>query len=639
MDSVNSNATLVNNPLENIAIAFSGGGFRAASFALGTLSYLEHVKIDNEPALKHIRYLSSASGGTITNLLYTASLHKGDDFIDFYRHTLDIMSGEKILLEALSILNADAEWDENGTGKQRNLINAFAKVYDRRLFALDADKKPVPPEDATIGLYWKNKDTDLEVCFNATEFYRGLSFRFRTTGKLSDNGKIGNSYLYFDPKEYETVKKIKLADILAASSCFPAGFEPIVYPDDFCYPGLDREDLKKAMRYENYKLETHSLADKISSTIDSDPKQKSYIQSFSLMDGGITDNQGLNSMMAADNYRRKNGQPTFDLMLVTDVASYFMDNFEPPSIDVKTAWLKKNISYYIKKYQPWLENIPWIKWWTMVIGVVVLIICFKWELPKYPLMGCLFFSGVLITIGLALWVVSNTKSTGTMLKNLVRFNFLRWFTALIPLRKSFSNEIITKLTDYLQQTRLNILEQMLKARLFSVKTMVLDVNLKQVRRLIFNLFYEDERWENRRQSNFIYDLSLHNKESREHRIENESRLKWKVSDEEKHLLLNDLDRLYAIAERARRVGTTLWFEEKHNTKNTFLEDIVQTGQFTTCANLLEYLLSLRAKNIALSEDGLKRRDYLIKKLSDDFNNFKNTPDFLWKELDDRIIKL
>ena len=33
-------------PFKNIALALSGGGFRAASFSLGTLSYLERLKLD-----------------------------------------------------------------------------------------------------------------------------------------------------------------------------------------------------------------------------------------------------------------------------------------------------------------------------------------------------------------------------------------------------------------------------------------------------------------------------------------------------------------------------------------------------------------------------------------------------------------
>jgi hypothetical protein len=38
-------------PFDNIGIAFTGGGFRAAAFALGTLSYLHHLDLDQIPPL------------------------------------------------------------------------------------------------------------------------------------------------------------------------------------------------------------------------------------------------------------------------------------------------------------------------------------------------------------------------------------------------------------------------------------------------------------------------------------------------------------------------------------------------------------------------------------------------------------
>jgi hypothetical protein len=47
-------------PFDNIGIAFSGGGFRAASFALGTLSYLHHLGLDRQ-----ISFSSSASAGVL----------------------------------------------------------------------------------------------------------------------------------------------------------------------------------------------------------------------------------------------------------------------------------------------------------------------------------------------------------------------------------------------------------------------------------------------------------------------------------------------------------------------------------------------------------------------------------------------
>lgn len=53
-----------------IGVAISGGGYRATSFGLGTLSYLNHLKFDNQPLLKKVVALSTVSGGSITGITY-----------------------------------------------------------------------------------------------------------------------------------------------------------------------------------------------------------------------------------------------------------------------------------------------------------------------------------------------------------------------------------------------------------------------------------------------------------------------------------------------------------------------------------------------------------------------------------------
>src|ERR1700754_3335296 len=82
-------------PFEHIALAFSGGGFRAASFSLGVLSYFDHLTFPDHTAagvdphtsdaaslagsatsslLQKIRFISSASGGTITNAAFALAV-------------------------------------------------------------------------------------------------------------------------------------------------------------------------------------------------------------------------------------------------------------------------------------------------------------------------------------------------------------------------------------------------------------------------------------------------------------------------------------------------------------------------------------------------------------------------------------
>lgn len=250
----NGKALLLTTPFKNIAIALSGGGFRVASFSLGTLSYLQHLKLDidetgnpsTESLLDHVSFISSASGGTITTSIYSMLRNKNESFGSIYKFIFSILDGQKILNAALSKLNDDKEWDETHNAKRRNLINAFAKAYDDEMF-----------KGKTFGIYWDQKGfKELEVCFNVTEFHRGLPFRFQTDGESATRELIGNEYVHFNPKYLEEIKSLKLGDILAASSCFPSGFEPIVFPEDFSYTDkngtipIDR--LRQAMLIEHY---------------------------------------------------------------------------------------------------------------------------------------------------------------------------------------------------------------------------------------------------------------------------------------------------------------------------------------------------------------------------------------------------
>ena len=66
----------IHKPLTNIALSFSGGGFRATAFCLGILSYLNYRLITNdkgnqETLHSRVQFISSASGGSFANLAYT----------------------------------------------------------------------------------------------------------------------------------------------------------------------------------------------------------------------------------------------------------------------------------------------------------------------------------------------------------------------------------------------------------------------------------------------------------------------------------------------------------------------------------------------------------------------------------------
>ena len=67
-------------PFDEIALALSGGGYRAAAFHLGTLDTLHRLGL-----LRSVHVLSTVSGGTLTGLKYALSVTEGNAFEEFYR--------------------------------------------------------------------------------------------------------------------------------------------------------------------------------------------------------------------------------------------------------------------------------------------------------------------------------------------------------------------------------------------------------------------------------------------------------------------------------------------------------------------------------------------------------------------------
>jgi hypothetical protein len=584
-------------PFDNIGIAFSGGGFRAASFALGTLSYLNHLGLD-----RHISFSSSASGGSITNLLYTAYRHEGKSFDDFYRKLQAGLTGSIVLEKALDNLNNAALWPEGNSGKQRNLINAFAMAYDELLF-----------ERRDLGVYWPKKLSGYEVCFNTTEFYRGLSFRFQTNGKTDNFQVIGNKYLKFDTGQFETLKKIKLGDVLASSSCFPIGFEPIVYPRDFSHASLSSAALSAAVQYENYKEEIHHLSD-----------ADEALHSFGLMDGGVTDNQGLKSVMLADQKRQKRAKPDpFDLIIVTDVASYFMDSYQVPLIRDTPAALTGTAKLSVSMLQRLIRRVERIEFGLLLTSVTLLVLYVFFRLTWALALGC-----SLSALFLVVFAVRQVAFVNNAFRIISRFNPLNLINSVFDTSAILPQGVIQKLLDFLTNARFSVLMQMLQARATSVVSMVSDVNLKQVRRLIFEMFYDAECWENRRVPNFIYELSSYNATARTNRLNSKSRLGWAPTEEDKALLQEGLELLSPVAEEARVMGTTLWFSEQEQQAGK-LKTLIATGQFTTCVNLLEYIISLERKKVAFDDQGKKRLDDLKKQIVEDLVAFKADPYFLY----------
>jgi predicted acylesterase/phospholipase RssA len=519
--------------MENIALAFSGGGFRAAAFSLGCLSYLNKIHYNGNPLLHNVKFISSTSGGSITNLLYSAYIYEGKTFDDFYAELTKQLDGEELLQNALNNLKKPAAAWKGRVEKNINLINAFSLEYDKLLkqreFSLFCDRKNNPHLE--------------EICINSTEFTNGYAFRFQSqdTALGSGNGLIGNNNIFFSAAGIEAAKKIKLADILASSSCFPSGFEPMIFPHDYTTGTLSKQELINGL---SFKANNFTLPSNNYNNMDffEDENFKRELQ-FGIMDGGVADNQAIDAFMLADNRRIKSNRPKFDIFISCDVTSYFMDGYTLPVQEKK--WYDF-ISFNMAKiivltiislialwlpFSLWYFNGNW-QWWNSIsaaIAAVFFIPAVYWFINK-------------------LFKSKSSKAESSW--GLVFKKYMGIFTGM----------------------SLGRLKQLLITRAKSVFILANDVYLKQIRRIYYDRLYSDPNYKGRIIQNAIYDLS---------------RAKFSATDISTEPL-HPSAAMIEIAEKARTMGTTLWFDANHQNEN-IKNCIMATGQFTTCYNLLKHI--------------------------------------------------
>ena len=273
----------------SIGISLSGGGYRAATFHLGTLSFLNQVQVSNgKTLLDCVSVMSTVSGGSITGLRYMLALAKKENINDMMQELFNFLYHEALVEDAFA--NMEKGRTNNGT----SLIKIMASIYDEKLF-----------DGAVMG--------DLMDCVdeipikhfsaNATDFDNGLPFRFQVTEtRRTDNSR--SAFGIFGNNEHrierDIARQITLGEALACSSCFPSGFEPMMFPDDFKVNKL--EGAAKKGR-------------------------------FGIMDGGIVDNQGIEPILMAEERISKSEKERTDkaleLVIVSDVSSPYMDGYSP----------------------------------------------------------------------------------------------------------------------------------------------------------------------------------------------------------------------------------------------------------------------------------------------------------------------
>lgn len=422
-----------------------------------------------------------------------------------------------------------------------------------------------------------------EVCINSTEFTNGISFRFQSQQTGISNGLIGNFYIYF--KNLKVAGELKLGDLMACSSCFSGGFEPFIFPDDFVHSGLTRDELVNAIVYESNPF---TIID-TSKELLSNEKFKTIKERFGLMDGGVADNQAIDSVFKS-NDRRKGTGKEFDLIILTDVGSYFVDGYTLP--------MEKKRWYNAFTVQQVVNTIKICGLAFLVILAFVLVRGWhEWMKFVFIPLGLLLLT--YLGGALCLWIKKKQALKSQSIWLVVMFNYINYFLTI----------------------RVSRLKQMIGSRLKSVFLLADDLYLKQIRRLYYNMIYADKDLGPITISNAIYDLSY-----AKFATKADSKLAKTINASATDLnatptVETPTDLIKETAEKARTIPTTLWFDQF---QKDALSGIVATGQFTTCYNLLKYYL----KKPSLTDDEAA----LVKQLTQDWHNFNVDPFILFKNL-------
>lgn len=507
---------------------------------------MERVTLNDKPLLHHVDALSTVSGGTLTGMAYAVAQANGVSFDQFYKNFYQFMREDKLTETAINFLKDDARWKNNL--KKRSLINSFALAYEKLLV------------QGTFELFNDQSQSHLkQVCFNATDFSFGLAFRFQNTGLFANKP--------LNCTELNAVKnKIHVADAVASSSCFPFGFEPMIFPDDY-------------------------FADHNSAEYKALKRREQFINGVGVMDGGIVDNQGIGSMVNMSE-SAKRAHP-LDLIIVNDVGGYNMEPWVPGSGIPGT---KKSIKESVLDLLKFL-TLRWYYWATLATGVIILVLnsmlVFKQPWPALYIVG-----GILTGVGLIL--------TGFGLITSVAKRFgVAWFNAI------FKKKVPAVLLDEvisLANLDIALVRTMLSERITSTFKMVNDIFLKQIRRLNYDLLYSKEELKNRVITSTVYQL-------------NGQPTLYKNQPLNKDIPAASA-RLQAAALVASQTPTTLWWDDKDlNLQRQ--DNLIACGQFTTCYSVMDYILKLKAAGLAQPE-----HDALYAQLSSDWKKFNTNPLFL-----------
>ena len=389
----------------------------------------------------------------------------------------------------------------------------------------------------------------------------------------------------------EMAKEIRLADIIAASSCFPFGFEPINFPDDFIYEGVTK--LNKAELLPQYV---------------SDGEKIEY--PIGLMDGGVDENQGVDSIITAEE-RMKNYPDNLKEFRSHDkkaIDLYILSDGTNPSMQGYTRSKK--------------DKLPFVGRWSFKLlryfGIFISM------LGLTAIIYACYLENRTVIILLAIF--------GT-LGILMAFVFLLLSRGLVGLSKRagvpsfFSQRLF-----HVDKLKFGTLNNLLINRRNSVTKMISKVFIKQMRWFSFERVYGDYAWKPRLIMNAVFELSTEDVEKR--------KIKYPFLSQE---ILNPGKEIMTVSDKAMKMATTLWFTEEHLKGNKNMPNtIIANGQYTLCFNLIEYFEKF-IFNVKYKKDFEKyspelkhELQILYNSLLADWKKFKENPYWMIEELHKKI---
>jgi NTE family protein len=243
-----------------VALAFSGGGTRAAAFSFGVLRGLDHLPTrDGRSYLDRVIFVSGVSGGSVTAAYYGL---KGRAALADFRERFLIRDAEEDLNTTVSLGNL-----ARGLNGGVNDASRLPAWLDRNLF-----------NHATLGdILQPGKPI---VWINASDLYNRTPFLFspETFAALCSD-----------------LSKYPLSNAVAASAAVPVAFVPIVLAS---FPTACTTPLppwvNRVIADPNSGAQVRAFAEAL--THYREPGQMEYLK---LADGGITDNFGLSGLVIA----------------------------------------------------------------------------------------------------------------------------------------------------------------------------------------------------------------------------------------------------------------------------------------------------------------------------------------------------